>query len=123
MFAKHLKDSDIDWLCMIDNDMQLGPNLLDTLKDVPADASIVVPVFYAWTQNTLSNKLCWGMDTQNGIGKLESGFTPLPKCGTGAIFIKPEVFKALDYPYFSYVYNEDGRMVGTEDVTFSVRRK
>jgi len=123
VFGKHVKDADADWVCMIDNDMHIGSNLLDTLKDVPKDADIVVPVFYAWIQNTLSNKLCWGLNQPDGLSKLAPGFHEIPKCGTGVIFIKPEVFKGLDYPYFTYTYNADGGIEGTEDIQFCLRAR
>src|SRR6266704_4629476 len=42
-FAKRVRDSGADWLLMIDNDMSPPHNLLDTIKDAPADADIVVP--------------------------------------------------------------------------------
>jgi len=118
-FCREVKDADADWICMIDNDMQVGLNLLDTLKDVPKDASIVVPKFYMWTQAELSLKLCWGTeDAPNGYKEITPGWHELSKCGTGVIFIKPEVIRALEYPYFRYIYNDDCGMDGTEDVQF-----
>ncbi len=125
LFAKQVKDGDMDWICMIDNDMALPENFLDTLKDVPADASIVVPTFYMWNQFELKLTLCWGMDnaTEGVVAKLAPGFHELTKCGTGAIFIKPEVFRALEYPYFTYLHNEDGSMYGTEDIQFCLRAR
>jgi hypothetical protein len=119
-FGKELKNSESTWTCMIDNDMQLPENLIDTVKDAPADADIVVPEFYMWNQNDLKLTLCWGMqDCPSGIRqKLDPGFHELTKCGTGVIFIKPRVFKGMRQPYFSYKYNEDGGMIGTEDIEF-----
>lgn len=117
--AQHLKDTDADWICMIDNDMQINGNLLDTLKDAPADASIIVPAFYMWTQSELKLTLCWGIESApTGITKLTPGFHPLIKAGTGVIFIKPAVFKALEYPYFRYLWNADCGLQGTEDIQF-----
>jgi len=36
-FCRNMKDTDADWLLMIDNDMSPAANLLDTIKDAPAD--------------------------------------------------------------------------------------
>lgn len=123
VFCKHYKDTDADWLCMIDNDMELPPNLLDTLKDVPEDAGIVVPTFYAWHQGELKHTLCWGVDKEPGIGRFAPGFHELTKCGTGVIFIRPRVFDKLPYPYFFYLYNEDAGMQGTEDIQFCLQAR
>src|SRR5215831_14130348 len=59
VFCKNLKDTDADWLCMIDNDMNLPATLMDTVKDAPADAGIVVPAFYMWDQSAKKVILCW----------------------------------------------------------------
>jgi|SRR5215472_1416748 len=126
VFCKQVKDTDCDWVCMIDNDMSMPKNLIDTLKDAPADASIVVPAFYAWAQSELKLTLCWGMDNvpdSNPTAKLASGFHELTKAGTGVIFIRPEVFRKLAYPYFTYLYNEDQGMCGTEDIQFCLRAR
>jgi hypothetical protein len=119
VFCREVKNSDADWICMIDNDMHINGNLLDVLKDVPKDASIVVPKFYMWNQAKLGLTLCWGMDDcPTGYKQVSSGWHELSKCGTGVIFIKPEVIKAMEYPYFKYIYNADCGLEGTEDVQF-----
>lgn len=119
MFCKSLKDNEADWLCMVDNDMALPDNLMDAIKDAPEDADIVVPTFYMWDQGNLKLTLCWGMDgVPSGYARLDPGYHQLTKCGTGVIFIKPHVFKALDYPYFRYLYDGDGNQTGTEDIQF-----
>jgi hypothetical protein len=119
VFSRNFKDSDTDWLCMVDNDMSLPANFLDLLKGAPEDADIIAPVFYLWDQGGLNLKLCWGMETSpSGLGRLDPGFQELTKCGTGAIFIRPHVFRAMEYPYFRYVYDDDGGMIGTEDIQF-----
>lgn len=118
IFCRNFKDSDVDWIVMIDNDMKMPENFLDTLKDAPKDADILVPVFYMWNQSELSLKLCWGKDAPSGFGKFDPGFHELTKCGTGAIFIRPHVFRAMEYPYFRYLHNEDGSLLGTEDIEF-----
>jgi len=110
-----------DWICMIDNDMDPPYNLLDTVKDAPADAGIVVPEFSMFNQTEKKLTLCWSPDIPEYDGhpiKLDIGFHRLVKCGTGAIFIKPEAFRNIAYPYFTYVYNEDGMQTGTEDIAF-----
>lgn len=125
VLAKQIKDTEADWLCMIDNDMNLPANFLETIKEAPEDASIIVPSFYMWSQSDLKLTLCWGMDNvENGVvSKLDPGFHELTKCGTGAIFIKPKVFQALAYPYFKYLHNDDGGQVGTEDIQFCLQAR
>lgn len=126
VLCQNLKDSDADWICMLDNDMHVNGDLLKTVENAPADADIIAPAFYMWNQADLKLTLCWGMDgAPEGIKKLTPGFHELTKCGTGAIFIKPHVFKTMEYPYFRYLYNGDAGMQGTEDIQFclSAREK
>ena len=126
VLCKHLKDCDADWVCMIDNDMEIPANLLDTVKDAPADADIIVPSFYCWDQGSLKLTLCWGMDNEpqkDGVGCFQPGFYELSKAGTGVIFIRPSVFNKISYPYFSYLYNEDQGMQGTEDIQFCLKAR
>jgi len=110
-----------DWLCMIDNDMDPPFDMLDTIKDCPPYAGIVVPEFSMFNQTERKLTLCWNPDIDNYEGgpmALDRGFHELRKCGTGAIFIRPEALKNIPYPYFTYVYNEDGMQIGTEDIAF-----
>src|SRR6516162_5389818 len=88
--CKHSKDcKDVDWIVMIDNDMELRGDFLDTVKDAPADADIICPSFYMWNQSELNLALCWGLDSApDGIATFGPGFHELTKCGTGAIFTK-----------------------------------
>jgi hypothetical protein len=124
VFCKAMKDNEADWLCMVDNDMALPDNLLDTLKDAPADADIIVPTFYMWDQGSLKLTLCWGMENvESGYARLTPGFHELTKCGTGVIFIKPHVLRAMEYPYFKYVYNGDCGLEGTEDIQFCLQAR
>jgi hypothetical protein len=127
VFCKMMKDTDADWICMIDNDMAIPEDLLETLKDVPADAGIVVPAFYLWDQTTAKLVLCWGLDNEptklTAVARFGPGFHELSKCGTGVIFIRPSVLRTLPYPYFRYLYNEDQGMAGTEDIQFCLRAR
>lgn len=127
VFCRETKDTDADWICMIDNDMAVPPNLLDTVTDVPTDAGIVVPAFYLWDQTLANLTLCWGVDGDDGraraVAKFGPGFHELSKCGTGVIFIRPAVFRELPYPYFTYLYNADQGMAGTEDIQFTLRAR
>ena len=119
IFCKAIKDNDADWVCMMDNDMAIPDNLLDTVKDAPADADIVVPTFYMWDQTNLKLTLCWGMEgVPSGYARLDPGWHQLTKCGTGVIFIRPKVLREMEFPYFKYLYNKDGSMEGTEDIQF-----
>lgn len=127
VFCRDLRNSDADWLCMIDNDMTMPTNLLDTVQDAPADAGIVVPAFYLWDQTTSNLTLCWGLEGDDGKNKstarFEPGFYELSKCGTGVIFIRPALLRAMDYPYFTYLYNADQGMAGTEDIQFALKAR
>jgi len=44
--AHNFKDCGADWILMVDNDMSPPMNLLDAIKDAPADALVVVPKFF-----------------------------------------------------------------------------
>lgn len=126
VFCKQLRDSEADWLCMIDNDMALPLDLLKVLEGAPADADIIVPRFYMWDQSKLDLKLCWGIGelaTTGEVDGLRPGFHELTKCGTGVIFIRPRVLKGLDYPYFVYQFNPDGGLAATEDIPFILRAR
>lgn len=128
MFCKNFKDTDADWLCMMDNDMAIPSNLLDSLQDVPADAGIVVPTFYLWDQTKHKLVLCWGVDNPQEKGNYPTrsfgpGFHELSKCGTGVIFIRPTVLRQVPYPYFRYLYNADQGMDGTEDIQFCIEAR
>lgn len=128
VFCRNFKDCDADWLAMIDNDMHIPANLIDAIKDAPADAGIVVPTFYLWDQTKTKLVLCWGKDDVaegSPVKQFTPGFHELTKCGTGVIFIRPSVIRQMDYPYFKYLYNEDQGMAGTEDIQFclSARQK
>lgn len=125
-FAKNFKDAEVDWLVMIDNDMNIPQNLLDTVKDAPADAGVVVPTFYMWNQALKKLVLCWGMDVEGSTPrprKLTEGFHELRSCGTGVIFIRPSVFNKIAYPYFTYLWDEHGSVIGTEDIQFCLRAR
>ena len=128
VFSKQSKDMETDWLCLIDNDMVPPSNLFDTIKGAPEDAGIVVPVFYCWDNGGAKLTLCWGLDKEppkdgNGLGHFTPGFHELSKCGTGVIFIRPWVFNKIAYPYFTYVYNGDAGMAGTEDIQFCLKAR
>lgn len=121
VFCKQMKENkEADWLCMIDNDMPPPLNMLDVLKDAPEDAAVIVPAFWIWQQDRGALTLCWGVAPGNEPKGNEfiPGWHELNKCGTGVIFIRPWVFDKISYPYFRYVYNEDGGMEGTEDIQF-----
>jgi hypothetical protein len=121
--ADALKDLDADWILMIDNDMAPPANLLDTIKNAPADAGVVVPKFFLWDQTARSVRLCWGIDnlprTPNGDIVIEDKYYELNKCGTGAIFIRPEVFRTVTPPWFFYTYDAMQGMTATEDINFA----
>ncbi len=127
VFCRNFKDADADWVAMIDNDMAIPANLIETVKDSPLDAGIIVPTFYLWDQTKAKLVLCWGMDHEpekhGTTGEFAPGFHELSKCGTGVIFIRPEVLRKLPYPYFKYIYNEDQGMAGTEDIQFCIKAR
>lgn len=126
VFCKQSKDAEVDWLMMVDNDMAPAADLLDTVKGAPEDADVVVPVYYVWDGSRRITQLCWGFDTNftkaiPGMerGKIEPGFQRITKFGTGVIFIRPRILQKLPYPYFTYLYNQDGQVESTEDVQFA----
>jgi len=126
--------TDADWICMIDNDMRVPSNLLDTLKDIPADAQLIAPTFYLWDESIPAVKMCLGIE-KGDLDIIEKdgreyvnfktipAFVPIFKCGTGVIFIHRSVFDTVPYPWFKYVYNEDQGMIGTEDIWFCDQAK
>ena len=113
------KEERPDWVVMIDNDMGVPLNLLETVLGAPEDASVVVPVMHMWDEGKMSTIVCWGMgeDVKEAILQ-DKKFHPLTKAGTGVIFIKPEVFERIDLPYFWYPKNELEGIEGTEDIAF-----
>ncbi len=126
--ANSFKDCGADWILMLDNDMSPPLRLLDTIKNAPADAMVVVPKFFLWDETNISLKLCWGwhpgtepVDPLTGHVKLESKYYELHQCGTGAIFIRPEVFQKLPAPWFFYSYDAMNNMTSTEDINFCVK--
>lgn len=127
VFCRNYKDCDADWICMIDNDMEIPHELLDTVKGAPADAGIVVPAFYMWVQDKKELTLCWGSDNiptaRPGFAQIGHGFHELTKAGTGVIFVRPWVFQKVPYPYFRYLYNEDCGLAGTEDLQFCMNAR
>lgn len=127
VFCRNFKDADADWIAMIDNDMGIPADLLDAVKDAPADAGIVVPTFYLWDQTKSKLVLCWGLDQEpdkiGPTGEFSPGYHELSKCGTGVIFIRPKVLREMPYPYFKYLYNEDQGMAGTEDIQFCIKAR
>lgn len=119
VFCKQAKDSEADWLCMIDNDMKIPENLLECVNKAPADADIIVPQFYMWNQDELKLVMCWGVKGyETKYVNFKPGYHELSHCGTGVIFIRPRVLRGMEYPYFKYTYNDDGCLTGTEDVQF-----
>jgi hypothetical protein len=120
--ANNYKGVGADWLLMIDNDMSPPLNILDCIKDAPEDAAVVVPKFYLWDEDKLKVKLCWGMQTADGgdmVNHLEPGWHELTHCGTGLIFIRPEVFQKVPAPWFWRTYDEMVNMQSTEDINFA----
>lgn len=120
-----LSDPQPDWILMLDNDMSPPANLLDTIKDAPADAAVIVPRFHLWDHDAGTTKICWGFpdaafDESKKL-EMQPKFYELTKCGTGAIFIKPEVFRKVPRPWFFYTIDEMQRMIATEDVNFSLK--
>lgn len=126
--ASTFKDCGADWILMIDNDMSPPLNLLDAIKNAPADAMVVAPKFFLWDETNLSLKLCWGwhpgtepIDAVTGNVRLESKYYELHQCGTGAIFIRPQVFQKIPPPWFWYSYDAVNNMTSTEDINFCVK--
>lgn len=134
--GKFFRDqTEAEWLCMIDNDMQVPANILDTIKDAPKDAGVVTPVFYLWDESARVVKMCLGIEEGEGETVTVNdrlfikNFSELPtfvkvfKFGTGVTFIRRKTLETVPYPWFKYRYNEDQGMVGTEDIWFCDQAK
>lgn len=124
--AKNFKDCGADWILMLDNDMVPPDNLLDAIKEAPSDAGVVVPKFYLWDETQRKVTLCWGIEnpalTPSGHVAIDSDkYYLLNKCGTGAIFVRPEVFQKVPPPWFFYTYDDDANMTATEDINFALK--
>ena len=136
LISKYFKESSPsswgEWLCMIDNDMELPSNFMEAVLRAPEDASIVCPRMYFWdaTQGRETTTLCWGI-SQNPTPELfmriysnKQGYTRLIKCGTGAIFIHRRVFDKIQLPYFKRLVDPvTDQETSTEDIYFSLKVK
>lgn len=124
-FCRQFKDSEADWLLMIDNDMVPATNLLDTIKGAPEDAMVVTPRYHMWDGDLGSTRTCWGINSlpleTDGTALLQPGFHELDKCGSGTLFIRPQLLREVTPPWFFYSYDADGGMASTEDVEFCMR--
>ena len=119
-------DPQPDWICMIDNDMLPPLNLLDTIKDAPEDAGVVVPAFFLWDQGKKSTILCWGLKkptNEEGMiyEHIDKGFKPIVTAGTGVMFIRPEIFQKVPPPWFFYTFDESQIQTATEDTNFCLK--
>ena len=130
MVKKMPKKERPDWLLMIDNDMAPPINLLKCVMKAPEDAGIIVPRFYMWDNNKATVVLCWGMDEKDApmtkTGYQAFTVSPgsmyqLTKCGTGAMFVKPDILDDLEPPYFYYTYDQHGSRTSTEDINFCTK--
>jgi hypothetical protein len=121
--ANAYKDFPADWIVFVDNDMSPPMNILDCVKDAPADAGVVVPKFFLWDETNLQANLCWGSNQgAERVYNLEAQkWHELDKCGTGLIFIRPEVFRKIPAPWFWRTYDDLCNMTSTEDINFALK--
>jgi GT2 family glycosyltransferase len=116
--AKAFLESGCEWLLMVDNDMAAPVDLLDMLDRVDDTMDIVVPKFYSLGDAGLF--VCWrsleGYMTP-AVEKVhaEDEWIELSNAGSGCMFIRRRVFEVVQRPWFSFVYDEQGEMVVTED--------
>lgn len=127
---KFLKESDAEWLCMVDNDMAppLGTDFLSCLDEANEHHDIIVPMFHLWQEVNCFPALCWEPKEQRNnlcLNKEETKqflarkFVELNSCGSGLIFIRRRVLEAMPYPWFRRIYDEDGRLKDSEDTLFT----
>lgn len=116
-----------DWLLMIDNDVVPPPNLLDMLDSVTDDMDVVVPLCHMWVAEkaipmTVMRPVGLKANDFNDL-RVEKADMPewveLEITGTGCVLVRRGVFEKMKYPYFEYIWTQDGCLDTTEDITFS----
>jgi GT2 family glycosyltransferase len=118
--AKAFRESGLDWLLMIDNDMVPPPHLLEMLDFAAPEMGIIVPRFFCLTDQTpnhMNLALSWGLRPGEKIPQNVS-WVELEWAGSGVMAIRKSVFHALKRPYFKFGYDENGFMVEGEDRHF-----
>jgi hypothetical protein len=115
--ASKLNGERLEWLLMIDNDMDPPPDLLDVLL-LPemADKDIVSMKCYRISPDWNGIDLAWQPLT--GLYSPRP-WLPLFRAGTGAIFIRRKVLLELIPPWFHIGLKPDGSIAIGEDFYFS----
>lgn len=119
-----LEKSQLDWLCMLDNDSVPCDGLLKIIDWAAPDADVVVPKFYCLTGNSKPDQvkleLGWKLLPGTSIG---SGWTEIEGAASHCMFIRRRVFEKLAKPYFNFVYRDDGTVLEGEDLTFCAKAR
>lgn len=127
-----LKDSDADWLVMIDADQVVPDNFWEMVT--VTDADIVSGVTPVWVGNmdpeTMLRVNNYAVNAEARCYNLpmpdDTMTQPyrVPVCGTGCIAIRRRVFAPKPYGVgsdpFYFTYNENRKTLGGEDINFSV---
>lgn len=97
------KSLQADYLFFIDDDMLVGPKILEHLLSL--DLPIVSPIFFR--SGEPYNPLVFDIDPEGYPDSMtdypvDQVFEAPGGCGTGVMLIKMEVFEALESPYFFY---------------------
>jgi len=127
-----LNESDADWLLMIDDDQVIPDNFWELCT--VSDADVVAGITPVWVGNmdaeTMWRVNNYGVDNQGRCYNLPAPPPEVkapyrvPVVGTGCIAIRRRVFAPKpqgvgDTPFY-FTYQEDRKVMGGEDVNFSV---
>lgn len=124
-----LKNTEDEWLIMVDADQEVPDNWPMLLRVDGAD--VVSGTTYCWVPNDykegrlrvnqygLNEKYqCFNITPPNTNGQPYR----IPAVGTGCLAIKREVFAKIARPYFKFeFYPDTGRIMRGEDIHFSMR--
>ena len=136
--AQIAMDKDVDYVLMVDNDVVISSDVLVNMLDDPVDVCLG---FYAHrdNDNIYRGRTCvcklydpsgelyfnYPLDSEYTAKELEELRAGGKKKiqihggGMGCAFIKTDVFRRLDYPWYDWVnYDDDNRGMLSEDLYF-----
>jgi hypothetical protein len=125
--AKSFRETGLDWLVMIDNDMEPQSNLLDMLDRADDRMDVIVPRFFAITNDKnggmISLNLGWLLRDGETVPNPNTEWIEIEKAGTGVMAVRKSVFHRLKRPYFQFSYDADGISTSGEDVYFCAKAR
>lgn len=129
--------SNIEWLCIVDNDTVPPENLIRILDDVPNYVDIISPLchmtfdshpfpqqgFYRDTEGNptppITNELPSRDCSFHPLEDWSPGLHEIDRVGGGCWFIRRRVFEGITKPYFKVLYNPQTYEIDiTDDVYF-----